>query len=173
MQLTQARRWRRLIFLLTFFPQFAAGQAISEDRNSSLQALVNDVYKRYSWVSVFSAEKQGDNSLPLKQEAFEKLVEFFSHDLAAALRVDAECSKKTGDICALDFDILFDSQDPGATDLVVAQVQKERVQVCFNDQAKRWTCVSYVGVVESGLPRIHDIIYGDGRSLRQLLRLNQ
>jgi hypothetical protein len=169
MQVVQTGPCRRWILLAVLF--LAAGHAIAEGRNSSLKAIVEDAYKRYAWVSVFSMEKQGANGLPLKQETLSKLQEFFSHDLAAALRADSECSRKTGEICALDFDILFDSQDPEATDLVVTPVQKGRAEVCFNDQAKHRTCLLYVGVVEGGLPRIGDVVYSDGRSLRQLLGL--
>ncbi|MBK6851664.1 MAG: hypothetical protein IPG93_08630 [Burkholderiales bacterium] len=165
---TNRRTSLRTFAALTFM--LVARQTFAEDRNSSLAALVKDVYQRYAWVSLSALPgKQGASRLPLKQETLGRLQEFFSHSLAAALRADSECSRKTGDICALDFDILFDSQDPVATDLAIETGRKGSVQVCFNDQANRRTCLSYIGAIENGRPRIDDVIYSDGRSLRQLL----
>ena len=167
----QAIQFRRFIVLIAFMSMI--GQVVADERNGSLKAVIDDAYRRYAWESVFSVDSQNFSRLPLTLEKLSILQEFFAPDLAAALKADAQCAKKSREICSLDFDILYDSQDPSATDLVIKSMQSDRVEVCFSDQTKHRTCLEYIGDGRRKKPRIADIIYRDGRSLRMLLGLKR
>jgi len=101
------------------------------------------------------------------------LNDFFVQDLASAIKADSDCANTSGEICAIDFDILFDSQDSEASDLVFNKQSRDRVEVCFKNGSAGKACVIHVGCVENSAHKIFDLIYQDGRSLRQLLGLQK
>ncbi|WP_395010228.1 hypothetical protein [Undibacterium sp.] len=139
---------------------------------SSLERLVTSIYKEYAWTILFGVEPRLDAAIPLSQEGIGKLRKVFTDDLAIAISKDAQCANKTREICLLDFDILFDSQDSDARDLSIRSVTEHTVEVCFLDQADLRRCFEFVGVKEKKGERIREIRYDKiGRSLRAILKL--
>lgn len=110
---------------------------------------------------------------PIQEEPVDKLKKFFVDDLAAAIAKDFDCSRKTREICQIDFDLLFDSQDPEVHDLSIKSGSQKSANVCFTDQIKEQRCFEFIGNTERTKLRIYDIKYDHfGRSLRSILKLN-
>lgn len=142
------------------------------EHDLSLEKLVASVYKEYAWTVLFGVETRLDSAIPLSQEPKAKLKRIFTDDLAIAISTDARCTKKTSEICLLDFDILFDSQDPAASDLSIRSITEHAVEVCFIVQSDSRRCVKFIGVKEAKGERIRDIRYDNtGSSLRDILKL--
>lgn len=145
--------------------------ASPREQVTGVSNLVSGVYDRYAWVAVFS-KTPSSNAVPLALASRAELEKVFAPDLAKAIWSDAQCADKAKEVCALDFDILFDSQDPSARDLTVqADPQSSLVSVCFEISGGSRKCLSFVGVYVKGAPRVADIIYSDKRTLRQILGL--
>ncbi|UUZ54020.1 hypothetical protein LP419_36990 [Massilia sp. H-1] len=88
-----------------------------------------------------------------------------------AVHADHQCVRRTGGVCLLGETILWGSQDPAAFDLEVEPVGMQTVGVCYKDLAGVRSCMTVKGASERGRPRIRDIVYADGHSLRAALRL--
>lgn len=139
---------------------------------NSIEATVYRLYSSYSWIVVF-ATSSSKGLVPLSQASRRELSSVFVSDLAEAIFADAQCARESGEICAVDFDILFDSQDPSASNLTVEKVgHKEDTVVCFLDASNTRKCLTFVGVPTKGMVKIFDIVYPEQRSLRQLLGLS-
>ncbi len=98
------------------------------------------------------------------------LSKYFSAELSKAISDDNKCVAKNGEFCKLDYDILFDSQDPVITDLNILGCGSECVKVCFKEIEKK-KCITVNGQSNAGATRITDFVYEDGRSLRKSLGL--
>jgi hypothetical protein len=104
---------------------------------------------------------------------------FLSQDLAAAVKKDSDESAKSGDIGALDFDPVSDSQDPMIKDLRIepqpVQGDRAQVKVSFKSYDPKRDELLYDLVNEGGQWRVFNISKpGSGDeawSLRQLLSL--
>ncbi|MFZ4878879.1 hypothetical protein ACL9RI_27750, partial [Janthinobacterium sp. Mn2066] len=59
----------------------------------------------------------------------------------------------------MDFDILFDSQDPNVSELTVQDAPSPGVLACFKVADGTRKCLSFVGSNVHGAPRIADIVY--------------
>lgn len=144
-------------------------QAAPTVGDTRLATLVSRVYERYAWVAVFSV-KAPAGAVPLAQARYKELQEIFVPDLARAVLNDAQCAAKRREICTLDFDLLFDSQDPSASDLVVQPGSSDtEVRACFNDATGVQRCLIFRGATVGGSVKVADIVYSKDRSLRQLL----
>src|SRR5262249_1742437 len=138
---------------------------------TGLSKLVSGLYKRYAWVAMFSTTPP-PNAVPLALANRTELQATFMPDLAKAIWDDAQCAKKRGEICTLDFDILFDSQDPSASELTVqGDAQGSEALACFKVTGGMSKCLTFVGADIHGAARVADIVYPGQRSLRQLLGL--
>jgi len=136
---------------------------------AELSNLVSGLYTRYAWVAMFSTTPP-PNAVPLALANRAELQATFVPDLANAIWDDAQCAGKRGEICTLDFDILFDSQDPSASELTVhADAQGSEALVCFKVAGGTRKCLTFVGADIHGTAKVADIIYPGQRSLRQLL----
>jgi hypothetical protein len=165
---TTTWRWLRTLVVAALIP---FGPASASDYRDGITALLSGLYQRYAWVVVFSSGPAA-GSVPLARASRKELSEVFAPDLAWAIWNDAQCAEKRGEICVLDFDVLFDSQDPSARDLVIQTDKRTtEAQVCFKDVADARRCLTFTGVTIHGETRIADIRYPRGQSLRQLLRL--
>lgn len=149
---------------------FLCAASRADGRHATLASVVDDVYRRYAWVAVFSPKPASQWKL-LQDESLATLQEIFTSELADAIYQDGVCVERTQEIFSLDFNILFDSQDPQATDLVIEAEQSGQVKVCFRAQEYQLVCVSYIGETVKGKAKISDIFYSGGRSLRQLLEM--
>jgi hypothetical protein len=135
--------------------------------------LVAQLYEAYRW------ETQQDwpaHAVRLERATQTRLKKYFSDELVKALMEDRACSEASaGGPCALDFALLWDSQDPtGMKALPAASIDTD----C--------QCVKVILLNASGLPhgqlsyrfkltpkglRINDIEYGqEGRTLLTMLR---
>ena len=103
-----------LILSILFLP---ASTTIAGEHSKSLIETVKLLYKRYSY-----EHKPADTQL--KDERLDVLEDFFVRDLAAAIKADSDCADTTGEICKIDFDILFDSQDSEASNVVILEIMK-------------------------------------------------
>ncbi|TBR36729.1 MULTISPECIES: hypothetical protein [Dyella] len=155
-----------LIFHVTAIAQGAAKEV-------ALGALAEAAYKQYAWVAVFGTT-QPAGSVPLALESQVKLKEIFASDLARALKEDSQCAERSQEVCKIDFDILYDSQDPFAADLAFKLAPDGgSVEACFKDASGNQQCLTLVGGCDQGRERIADIIYPGHASLRQTLGLSQ
>ncbi len=106
------------------------------------------------------------------EESDAVLRQYFDDELASLIRKDRECEARTHEICALDFDVIWDSQDPaGSHGLTVAPPDAShvvRVTFLTSDGAK--LALDYRMVQTSRGWRIADIGYPEGPSLEAMLR---
>lgn len=144
-----------------------------KSQNSRFQNLVTSTYKEYAWMTIFAPIQDESTLRPLSQERLSKLKQIFADDLAVAIFNDARRASKTGEVGVLDFDILFDSQDPDARNLLIRTKTPQIVEVCFVDQTERQRCLEFLGTGDKNDTRIRDIRYDQtGRSIRAILKLN-
>ena len=131
---------------------------------------VEKAYKNYSWVAIFGVSMDSKME-PLANEQISVLRQYFTNDLAKAIAEDRRLAESSGGVGNIDFDILFDSQDPSASDLVIEVKNPYEVVACFKQMHQK-KCVTFLGSVESGSTKIRDIWYENGCSLRKLLKLS-
>jgi hypothetical protein len=85
---------------------------------------------------------------------------------------DAACQIRSQGICNLDFDLLFDSQDPRVTDLEVRTTSPGHVAVVYKDPVDGKTMrIDFDVVRVSRTWKIADVIYSrrDKVSLKRVL----
>ena len=144
----------------------AAGAAKPE----SEAAVVARLYKDFAWQAIASQPDLFGQDVTHQPKA--TLERYFSPTLAALLVQNAACEVKSQEICNLESDILFDSQDPSITDLEVKKLASGKVSVAFTDPVsnKRTRIAFHLSQV-AGKWRIADINYGNDRpSLLKTLR---
>jgi hypothetical protein len=124
---------------------------------TSPEALVSDLYR---------SEKEKRS--PFFQTRSRALVyKYFEKDLADLIWKDAVTSK--GEVGVIEGDPLFDAQDMEIKNFVVNKPRDEAgralVDVTFENFGEKKT-VSFILVKSAVGWRIHDIVYGEGRTLR-------
>ena len=159
-----------MVMITLLLLQGGAGANTSSDK-TDLTNLVSGLYKKYAWVVLFSPSPLTD-SAPLTHASYKELQEFFVPDLAKAIWNDTQCKVKRGETGVLDFDILFDSQDPSASGLTVQSGGKEsEAVVCFEVYSGDRKCLLYIGKRFNDAFLIYDIRYPAQPSLREMLGL--
>jgi hypothetical protein len=133
-------------------------------------AVVAKLYKDFAWQAMAShADLFGDDLSHQDKATLEK---YFSPALADLLVKDAACQTRHQGICNLDFDLLFDSQDPRVTDLSVTTTSPGRVSVVYKDPVDEKKMQIDFEVARVGEAwKITDVIYKrpDRMSLRRIL----
>jgi hypothetical protein len=121
-------------------------------------AVVAKLYKDFAWQAMAGQpDLFGADISHLDKRALEK---YFAPRLADLLVKDAACAIKYQGICNLDFDLLFDSQDPRVTDLEITAVAPGKVLVVFTDPVEqKKTQIDFKVERIGGIPKITDIIY--------------
>jgi hypothetical protein len=107
----------------------------------------------------------------LIEQPRKKLLLYFTNELTSLIVKDRQCVKETHEVCKLDFDPIFASQDPGAMDLTISPADKSntvRVQFRYPGNGQKISLSYQVEKTGRGW-RIGDIIYPDAGSLRNLL----
>ncbi len=143
----------------------SAGAAPPQD----IRAPVIALYKMFAWEALSSDETFGNG---VTGQSAAQLAEFFDPSLTSLLVRDRACQTKRREMCKLDFDILFDAQDPRVTDLTIVAVKYGEVVVMFKDPVTEIaTHIRYVVRRGSRGWRITDVVYeGEKRhSLRTML----
>lgn len=123
---------------------------------ASPDALVRDLYRVHN-------QKHG----PFFQTRSRALLyRYFEKSLADLIWKDAVTSK--GEVGVIDGDPLYDAQDMKITHFAIARPRYEParalVDATFENYGQKRT-ITFVVVISSGGWRIHDILYGEGRTL--------
>lgn len=98
------------------------------------------------------------------------LDKYFDITLTNLLLNDTECSARTGMICKLDFDVIYDSQDPDRVSVHITPTKKGAdVILNYGENGKR--NLIYFLSKKHGIFRINDIFYQEeNRSLKEILK---
>ena len=132
-------------------------------RNSG-DAVVRLLYKNYAWQVLFATPE----FKPLTDQPDEELAKYFSPAMVHLLHDDRACRERTHEVCGLDFDPLFDSQDPSSIYDLDTERRGDEVSVTFRQESRKVALVFKLKM-ESGGWRIDDIVYPEGTKLRSLL----
>jgi hypothetical protein len=150
--------------LICWSESASAAQATPEAK------VVATLYRNYAWQAMAS---QWDLFGPgLADENRTKLETYFTPELAKLLAEDLACKIREQGICNLDFDLLFDSQDPRVWDLNVETTQPGKVRVEFTDPVSdKKNRIDFRLAKVSGDWRIADIFYSQHaqQSLKAIL----
>lgn len=150
------------LFLIVASVLASSSCASAAEGGNDLEMVVKNLYA------------QRGNDAPVQKASIAVLETYFRPELARALVHDRQCAAASKEICRIDFDVLFDSQDPDyQAPLAIARTSSSRrVQVCFGSTALDRRCISYLGRSSAGRVRIADITYASGSSLRAVLGLS-
>lgn len=108
-------KYRAAFFILVLL--FAFAQA--EPRQSSgAVATVVHLYREFAWTAVI-AEPEDNGAFGDRPRAV--LGKYFSPGLIELLKKDRLCTSRTKEICGLDFDPIWASQDPAATEMKITE----------------------------------------------------
>lgn len=159
-----------LSFLLFFV--IAPGFALAQDAGPA--SIVYKIYGDYAWEALFAYQDEASKFLgkSLVRQPKSVLVRYFDDDLASLLVSEENCVKKNpGELCNLDFNPIFASQDASASELSVNDIGDGRVNVQFYYPSNnKKMVVSFLVKKTGGGWRIFDIFYENGSvSLRQIL----
>ncbi len=125
-------------------------------------ALVQALYETYAWEAVLTHSARR----PLFDEPAETLRRYFDEPLTRLIRNNHECERRTREVCRLDMAPLWNSSDPGASDLrVEAGPAPGEARVRFHAASGDWVELVYELKPTRDGWRIHDIRYADGPSL--------
>jgi hypothetical protein len=113
---------------------------------------------------------EADQRKAVTEQSRAVLGKYFDAPLVALLVKERQCVIKTQEICNLDFDLLYASQDPDAVDLSIEATAANKVIVSFRypSNEERITIQYLLALARNG-PRIADVIYANDTSLRKLL----
>ena len=139
------------------------------------ERLINGLYKEFGCPGPSVSTPQcdipeADQRKAVTEQSRATLRRYFDTSLVALLEKEQQCIIKTQEICNLDFDLLYASQDPDAADLRIKAAAPNKVIVSFRypSNGERIT-IQYLLVQTRNGPRINDVIYPNDTSLRKLL----
>ena len=98
------------------------------------KTIVYQLYKDFGWNAVFDASKEAQYYLgkTIEEQSQDVLSRYFSPELVILFLREANCNAiRHGELCNLDFDPIFASQDPAASDLVISSAENDSVAVRF------------------------------------------
>lgn len=167
-----------MMLLLSAAACFSPVNALAVDRKSASGSIdvVAHLYRDHAWEAMASSSGPADTGFgpPIAEAPRNVLERYFEHHLVDLLQGDADCqAKHEGEVCNLDFNILFSSQDPAAIDLTVEATGKDRVMVSFtypsNNEKIR---IEYITAETPVGWRIKDVIFHNMKdlSLADMLR---
>lgn len=148
----------------------AAPGAAAPSARSAEVAVVAALYKAFSWQAISDADRLFGKQLTQQEEAV--LRRYFAPELASLLVEDRRCIDRSGEVCNLDFDPIFASQDLGVADLSIASTGRGIVTVQFTYPSNGEKSRLEYHMLKLGKDwRIDDIRYRgwDNASLKQLL----
>jgi hypothetical protein len=127
------------------------------------------LYQDYAWEAVI--DEPQDTGQALFSQSADVLGRYFAPDLVALILRDRACEERSHEICRLDFDPIWASQDPGATEMAIRQSgDPARVTVDFTYPGNgEHIHIVYVLVRMRDGWRIADI-QDPGTSLRKILQ---
>lgn len=137
---------------------------------NNILAPVAAMYRNFAWEALTNDSELFGSGL-VNQPAT-VLSRYFDPQLSKMIADDAACQRRTESFCKIDFDILFDSQEPRIVDLTIASGAPGTVDVRFKDPVTdKQTLITYTVARQTAGWRISDVTYTrDGRRpLRALL----
>jgi hypothetical protein len=142
---------------------------LSAIASSSQVLLITQLYREFAWEAGLAAAPA--NPVPFAQQPMQKLRSYFTPRLAALLSADSACAGKKG-MCKIDFAVLWDSQDPVATDLKISKGVAHRTIIARYraPDSKEQISITFELRRSSVGWRIADIHYRSGASLTRLLQ---
>lgn len=121
------------------------------------------LYRDYGWEALFAAPDDGGAALgrPLLAQPRGVLSRYFDDALVSLLLQEQAClAQHVGEVCNLDFNPIFASQDPAASDLQIGSRRPAQVDVQFVYPSTRHTVrLEYRMVRTRAGWRIDDIRY--------------
>ncbi len=131
--------------------------------------VVAQLYRDFAWEAVMDEPEWRGHSLMEQPQTV--LARYFDDGLIALLLADRACVSRTHEECRLDHLPIWDSQDPGATQLkVLGTPDSSVVRVSFRYPSDRTPIELAYHMVRTGRGwRIHDIVSRSAGSLRQQL----
>ena len=152
-------------FALTVF----ASSAFSQSEPPQVE-LVRKLYKSFAWEAIM----HGKNDEDLVSQPKAVLEGYFDSAMVDLIHREDVC--RHGELCALEFNPLFDTQDPFLHDLSVEKAAKsDDVVVGFKHldgtKEKKITIRFQMSKGKSGW-RISDLVYAKNLSLKQILSTN-
>jgi hypothetical protein len=131
---------------------------------------VEKLYRDYAWVVLIDDPEQ----VNLIDQPERELSKYFTDSLSKLIIADRRCAAEAQDICNLDFDPIYDSQDPdGAHQVRIEEMNAStEVKVTF---LRRWSSsaiaeLRFKMINTSTGWRIDDIYYSDHESIRSILQ---
>ena len=116
------------------------------------------LYKDFGWQAIVGS--QGAFGPGIEAQSKPILQRYFAPSLVSLLLKEADCNRKTKEVCKLDFDPLFASQDPGASGLTVKGGAPGKVSVEFEYPSSRERIkIEYSMAKIGGRYRIANISY--------------
>ena len=163
------KRW----FLIVLLMQGLATEncfAQSESKAfSDPTAIVLQLYRDFAWEAVMSLPEQ-KRLIGLMGQPRAILERYFDTRLTNLILRDRECVKRTKEICNLNFDPIWASQYPGASDMTITSGEGNTVNVEFRYPGDgHQISLIYQTTKVSGHWRISDIHYTDRSSLVSIL----
>lgn len=144
------------------------GAANAAAEPGSAVETVERLYHDYAWEAVVQGPRA--EQLRLMEAPLETLRRYFTGSLATLLVKDRECAARTKEICRLDFEPIWGSQDPATTELSIVpgrDPSSVRVSFSYPGQAQRIE-LTYTLVNEPAGWRISNIT-GSDWNLRNIL----
>ncbi|AKU24885.1 hypothetical protein ACZ75_13475 [Massilia sp. NR 4-1] len=149
---------KRMLVCVEIVAAFGWGGQVIAAPAETEASVVARLYKDFGWQAFASQRELFGEVLQHQDKAV--LRRYFAPSLVELLIHDSICQIKEHGICLLDFDILFDSQDPVITDLEVQRQSSGKVQIRFKDptngQARE---IEFLVVRLAGQWKIADILY--------------
>jgi hypothetical protein len=148
----------RLVLVAVLAFPFVTALPVGAAEREAEAKVVADLYKDYAWQAFATQPDLFGEGLAGASKA--QLEKYFSPEMTRLLVADSACEARTGESCNLDFDLLFDSQDPRVVDLDVQRVAPGSVRVQFKDPVTdKKTVIDFKLAVQQGKWRIADIVY--------------
>lgn len=159
-----------LVFLILMALGFQTTNASQLNKmENSAEDIVKKLYHDYAWQALgldLDEPTITGQSLP-------ELENYFSSAIAKLIVEDGECSERTEDICRLDFNIIFASQDSAAFEMqVFPKNNKDEIKVQFKYPSNHEVIkLTYKMTKTNKGWRIKDIYYeNEHKSLSEILQ---
>jgi hypothetical protein len=155
-----------IITVLICFP--SSSSAISREYRNP-EDVVAWLYRDFSW-EVTMGDQYWQNGTLIEQPK-EILSLYFSDEIVSLIIKDRACVKAKHELCSLDFDPIFVSQDPSAVDLEIISADKSNtVHVRFRYACSQERVNVYFRIEKTARGwRVSNITYGNGKSLLNIL----
>lgn len=98
------------------------------------KSVVYQLYKDFGWSAIFDVSVETELYLgkPIEEQSPDILSKYFSPELVKLFLKEAECKQfRKGELCNLEFDPIFASQDPAAMEIALSSAEGNVIIVQF------------------------------------------